>query len=108
MIKIGLISFPREVADEVAQCYSRFPHPPDQIRMIDTYVFNEDGKDIKAFSIFEYDEANEDIMMDYLKIRYEVFQKIPNLKSTVENWLRVSDAFEILEAGGDFNANFSM
>ena len=107
MIKIGSIYFPQELADEVSQCFTTLPHPPAEVTIKETYVFNEEGEDIKAFSIFEYQDAFEAVAAEFLETRYKSFSKIKGLSYTIENWLRVADAMEILGTG-NFDSNFSL
>lgn len=105
MIKIGSVTFPQSVANQVAECYSTLPKPDQAIKIVDTYIYNEDGEDIKAFSIFEYEETSENILMEYLKTRREAFSKIPGVTYESADWIRVNDAFKML-AEGTFDAGF--
>lgn len=104
MIKIGSVSFPQDVADQVAECYTSLPTPNDYIKIIDTYIFNEGDKDIKAFSIFEYDDSLDDEITGFLKERYAEFSKIPGVTYKVGDWIRVQDALQML-ADGEFDTN---
>lgn len=107
MIKIGSVHFPQELSDQVAECFTSLPLLPKEVRLKETYVYNEDDKEVRAFSIFEYEEAHEKIAVDFLEARYRSFSKIPGLTYSIENWLRVADALEIIETG-DFNPEFSL
>lgn len=109
MIKIGSIYFSQEISDQVAQCYTNLPQPPKEVTIKETYVFNEEGKDIKAFSIFEYQDADESIAAKYLEKRYQAFSNIAGLTYNIENWLRVDDALEIIGNGNfNFESDFSL
>ncbi|MEA1968761.1 MAG: hypothetical protein U9N77_11165 [Thermodesulfobacteriota bacterium] len=104
MIKFGYIKFSQDVSEKVAQCYTTLPEPPAEVKIRETYVFNEEGQDIRAFSIFEYDDSSESIAAEYIKKRYKAFSSVQGLSYTVENWIKVADALEII-GSGDFNAN---
>ncbi|MBF0200841.1 MAG: hypothetical protein HQK66_05925 [Desulfamplus sp.] len=104
MIKIGTITFPQDAADKVAECYTQLPSPEGNVKLIDTYIYNDGEGDNRAFSIFEYDDASEKDMEVYLKKRYEAFSKIPGLTYTMEDWIRVQDALRML-AEGEFDTN---
>ncbi|MBF0228417.1 MAG: hypothetical protein HQK63_02300 [Desulfamplus sp.] len=111
MIKIGTVTCTSEAADMVAQCYSSFPVPPEgRIRLIDTYVFTEGvtkgDAEYKAFSIFEYDEADERLLQEFLEKRFAAFSQIPGVRYKIEDWVRVADALRML-ADGEFNTDFS-
>lgn len=105
MIKLGFITFSQDVAEDVARCYATLPELPAQVTLKDTFVYNEDGEAVRAFSIFEYDPLDEDLASDYLSRRYAVFSSIPGLTYTVENWLSVSDALDVL-GSGNFSSGF--
>ncbi len=105
MIKIGSVTFPQSVANQVAECYSTLPKPDEAIKMIDTYIYNEGDEDIKAFSIFEYDEAGAKALDEYLALRQEAFSKIQGVVYEAADWIRVADAFKMLE-NGSFNTGF--
>ncbi len=107
MIKIGTIRFPQQMADQVADCYTRLPQAPKEVKIRDTYVYNEAGEDVRAFSIFEYRTAHKAIAEEYLEIRYQLFSRIPDLTYSVENWLCVADALAVVGTG-DFNSQFSI
>ena len=107
MIKIGSIRFSQEMADQVADCYTCMPLPPKELTIKDTYVYNESGEDVRAFSVFEYRSAHKAIAADYLETRYQLFAKIPGLTYSIENWLSVADALEVVGTG-DFNVQFSI
>jgi hypothetical protein len=104
MILIGTITFPEERANDVAQCYSTLPKVPDYITVVGTYVYNTPGEDKRAFSIFEFDEAHLEGATKYFISRYEAFGKVKDLSSSLEEWLNVQDALEVV-AEGDFNIN---
>ena len=105
MIKIGSVTFPQSVANQVAECYSTLPKPNEAIKIVDTYIYNEDNEDIKAFSIFEYDEAGAKALDEYLVLRQEAFSKIPGVIYEAADWIRVADAFKMLDEG-TFNTGF--
>lgn len=106
MIKIGFIEFPPDAADQVAQCYSTLEAPPEQVSIKNTFVFNEEGKPLRAFSIFEYDDTHAAIADAYLEQRYATFSAIKGLTYSIEHWLSVNDALDIL-GSGEFAAQFS-
>ena len=110
MIKIGTVTCTPEAADLVAQCYSSLPVLPEgKVKIIDTYVSIEEvtqgETEYKAFSIFEYDDADEGIIEEYLERRAHAFAKIPGVKYKVEDWVRVAEALKML-ADGEFDTNF--
>ncbi|SLM29274.1 conserved hypothetical protein [Desulfamplus magnetovallimortis] len=104
MIKIGSVSFPQNVADQVAECYTSLPAPAGNVKMVDTYIFNEGEQDIRAFSIFEYDDENDSELTVYLEKRYAAFSQIPGVTYKIEDWIRVQDALKML-ADGIFDTN---
>ncbi|MBF0303797.1 MAG: hypothetical protein HQK73_12215 [Desulfamplus sp.] len=111
MIKIGTVTCTPEAADMVAQCYSSFPTPTEgRIRLIDTYVSTEGitkgDTEYKAFSIFEYDDADESLIQEFLEKRFAAFSKIPGVTYKIEDWVRVADALKML-ADGEFNTDFT-
>ncbi|MBF0302539.1 MAG: hypothetical protein HQK73_05825 [Desulfamplus sp.] len=110
MIKIGTVTCTPDAADLVAQCYSSLPVPPKgKVRLIDTYVSTEGitqkESEYKAFSIFEYDDADENIINEYLERRFAAFSTIPGVKYKIEDWVRVAEALKML-ADGEFNTSF--
>ncbi|ACN14030.1 hypothetical protein HRM2_09170 [Desulforapulum autotrophicum HRM2] len=107
MIKIGFIRFPQEMADQVADCYTRLPQAPKEVKIKETYVYDESGEDARAFSIFEYRTAHKALAAEYLETRYQLFSKIPGLTYSIENWLSVGDALAVVGTG-DFNSHFSI
>jgi predicted ester cyclase len=107
MVKIGTIRFPQEMADQVADCYTRLPLAPKEVKIKDTYVYNESGEDVRAFSIFEYRTAHKAVAAEYLETRYQLFSKIPGLTYSVEDWLSVADALAVVGTG-DFSSQFSI
>ncbi|OQY08167.1 MAG: hypothetical protein B6I22_01490 [Desulfobacteraceae bacterium 4572_123] len=102
MIVIGTITFPQERANDVAQCYSSLPAHPDFIKIAGTYVYNRPEEDIRAFSIFKFDEDRMDDANAYFETRYQAFSRVKDLKSKHEEWLDVQDALKIVE-DGDFD-----
>ncbi|MBF0468567.1 MAG: hypothetical protein HQK61_06740 [Desulfamplus sp.] len=109
MIKICSITCPQESADMVAQCYSSLPSQEGgKIRLVDTYVYTEGvtqgDKEYKAFSIFEFDDADEALVHKYLESRFSAFSKIPGVTYKIEDWGRVEDALKLL-SDGNFDAN---
>ena len=102
MIVIGTITFAEDCANGVAQCYASLPPVPDFIKINGTYVYTQEGEDIRAFAIFDFDESRADDAFEYLKLRYNAFSKVKGLASKVEEWLDVQDALTVVE-GGDFN-----
>lgn len=102
MIVIGTISFDESLANDVAQCYGNLPPVPDFITIKGTYVYTNEGEDIRAFAIFSFDESRIDDASEYLKIRYKAFSSVKGLTSKVEEWLDVQDALKVVESG-DFN-----
>ncbi|MBF0573385.1 MAG: hypothetical protein HQK69_06450 [Desulfamplus sp.] len=110
MIKIGTVTCTPEAADMVAQCYSSFPTPTEgRIRLVDTYVSTESitkgETEYKAFSIFEYDDADDVLIQEYLEKRFAAFSKIPGVTYKIEDWGRVEDALKLL-GDGNFDDNF--
>ena len=104
MILIGTITFPEELANDVADTYAHLPTVPDYITIKGTYVYNIPGEDKRAFSIFEFDEAHLEGATKYFVSRYEAFGRVKGLTSTLEEWLDVQDALKVVE-DGDFNIN---
>lgn len=104
MIIIGTITFSEECANETAKCYMNLPPVPDFIKITGTYVYNKPGEDLRAFAIFEFDEARADEANDYFKARHKVFSQVKCLKAKAEEWLNVQDALEMIE-GGEYNLN---
>ncbi|MGD9731949.1 MAG: hypothetical protein AB7U45_07185 [Desulfamplus sp.] len=110
MIKIGTVTCTPEASDLVAECYSSLPAMPEgKVKIIDTYVsvenVGEKEAEYKAFSIFEYDDADENIITAYLERRAAAFAKLPGVTYKVEDWVRVADALNMI-ADGEFNPNF--
>lgn len=99
MIVIGTITFPESSANDVAACYNTLPPMPDFIKIDGTYVCNKEGEDFRAFSIFNFDEANLEEANAYFKARYEAFGRVENLTSGHEEWLDVQDALSLVEMG---------
>jgi hypothetical protein len=101
MILIGTIAFPdtEELEKNVAQCYENLPPVPDFITVIGTYVYNVEGEDHRAFSIFEFDYENFNKAIEYLKLRYKTFSTVKGLTYKIEEWISVQDALKIVEDG---------
>jgi len=104
MILIGTIAFPdsEELEKNVAQCYENLPPVPGFISVIGTYVYNVEGEDHRAFSIFEFDFERFKEAIEYLKIRYKTFSTVKGLTYKIEEWISVQDALKIVE-DGDFD-----
>ena len=99
MIVIGTITFPETSANDVAACWKTLPPMPDFMKIDGTYVQNKPGEDFRAFSIFNFDEADLEEANAYFEARYEAFGKIDNLTSRHEEWLDVQDALTLVEMG---------
>jgi len=104
MILIGTVAFPdsEELEKNVAQCYENLPPVPGFITVTGTYVYNVEGEDHRAFSIFEFDYAHFKEAIEYLKIRYKTFSTVEGLTYKIEEWISVQDALTIVE-DGDFD-----
>ena len=72
---------------------------PDFITIDGTYVNNNPGKDFRAFSIFNFDEARLEEANTYFKARYAAFDRVKDLTSRHEEWLSAQDALSIVETG---------
>lgn len=110
MIKIGSITCPLDAADMVAECYASLNLQEGKVRLLDTYLFTEgtalEDEGYRAFSIFEYDDDDESLLLEYLEKRFAAFSKIPGVTYKIEDWVRIDDALKML-ADGKFSTSFT-
>jgi len=104
MILIGTVEFPdsEELEKDVAKCYENLPPVPDFISVIGTYVYNVEGENHRAFSIFKFDDSRFNEALEYLKLRYKIFSSVKEVNYKIEEWINVQDALKIVE-DGDFD-----
>lgn len=107
MIVIGTIIFPETSANEVAECYKKLPAMPDFITIDGTYVYNNTGEQIRAFSIFNFDDAHLEEANTYFKSRYKSFETVEGLTSDYKEWLKVQDALSLVDSG-DFDIDLKI
>jgi hypothetical protein len=100
MIMFGSMGFPLESAKIVAECYARLPAHPDFLAVSGPFIRAaiEDG--IETTTIFEFSDERQDEAIDYLQRRYAVFSAIPTVRASIEEWLGVGAALQVLDEAG--------
>jgi len=96
MIMFGTMAFTPENAMEVAQCYESIAPIPDFITLTGPFIRSNIESGIHTTSIFNIDDALVEEGIAYLHARYAVFSSIANVTATVEEWLGVGTALQVL------------
>ena len=96
MIMFGTMAFSADSAMEVAQCYGNTLPRPDFITITGPYIRSSIDDGIHTTRIFELDDARADEGIAYLKQRYANFSKIAHVSASLEEWLGVGAALQVL------------
>ncbi|MBF0226347.1 MAG: hypothetical protein HQK76_12905 [Desulfobacterales bacterium] len=105
MIKIGFLTFSMDIAEKVAEKFLKIKTHPPRVTISGPYVSNNEEENIvKTITIYEFSEDDEQEVNEYIKERYaKGFESIEGLKSRVEDWIDIEEAFKLLD--GDFTIN---
>lgn len=97
MIMFGMMTFSAECAMTVAESYGKLPPIPEFMKITGPYIRSSIEEGISTISIFEFDDEKADEAIDYLKIRYALFAAINGVSTTLEEWLGVGTALQVLD-----------
>jgi hypothetical protein len=97
MIMIGKIKFSPECGMAVAERYGTTPPVPDFMSIKGPYIRSSIGAGISTLSIYEFNDDKADEAIEYLQKRYASFGAIQGATSTVEEWLGVGVALQLLQ-----------
>ncbi len=97
MIMFGKLLFSAEAAMNVASCYGAVAPLPLDMRVTGPYIRSSIDGGIATLSIYEFDDERADEAVDYLKARYHGFSEIEGVTSSVEEWLGVGVALQLLQ-----------
>lgn len=97
MIMIGTMTFTAECAAAVAENFGRIAPVPGFMKLIGPYIRSSIAGGISTISIYEFDDAEADAAIDYLKKRYATFSEIKGVTSNIEEWLGVGVVLQLLE-----------
>lgn len=97
MIMFGTLNFPPDSAKAVAERYAQAAPVPEFMKVSGPYIRSDIANGISTLSIFEFEDGRADEALDYLKKRYATFAAVPGTTSTIEEWLGIEAAFQVLE-----------
>ena len=97
MIMFGKLLFSAEAAMNVASCYGTVAPLPEDMRVKGPYIRSSIDGGIATLSIYEFEDERADEAIDYLKARYHRFSEIAGVNSSVEEWLGVGVALQVLQ-----------
>ena len=97
MIMFGMMTFTADCAMLVAENYGTIAAVPEFMKITGPYIRSSIEGGISTISIFEFDDAMADDAVAYLQMRYASFAAIAGVKSTVEEWLGVGMALQVLQ-----------
>jgi hypothetical protein len=97
MIMIGKMTFTAECAMAVAETFGRIAPLPGFMKLIGPYIRSSIEGGISTISIYEFDDAEVDAAIDYLKQRYATFAEINGVTTNIEEWLGVDVVLQLLD-----------
>ena len=97
MIMFGMMTFTAECAMTVAENYGTIAQVPEFMKISGPYIRSSIEGGISTISIFEFDDALADEAVAYLQGRYASFSAIDGVKASVEEWLGVGMALQVLQ-----------
>lgn len=97
MIMFGKLLFSAECGLGVAACYGAIPAVPDYMAVKGPFIRSSIEGGISTLSIYEFDDQRADEALVYLKARYAQFAEIEGATSSVEEWLGVDVALQLLQ-----------
>nr|WHW29597.1 hypothetical protein [uncultured bacterium] len=96
MIMFGMMAFPSESALAVADLFGRLAPIPEFIKITGPYIRSNIETGIHTTTIYDVDEDRVDDGMAYLRQRYARFSEIAKVSATIEEWLGVDAALQVL------------
>lgn len=81
----------------VASCYGTVVPLPEGMGVKGPYIRSSIDGGLATLSIYEFEDARADEAVDYLKARYHRFSEIEGVNSSVEEWLGVGVALQLLQ-----------
>jgi hypothetical protein len=97
MIMFGKILFSADCAMAVAEHYGTIAPVPGYMSVKGPYIRSSIDGGISTLSIYEFDDALADDAVDYLTARYNGFSQTEGATSSVEEWLGVGVALQLLQ-----------
>lgn len=97
MIMFGKISFSSDCAMTVAERYGSIAPVPEFMHIKGPFIRASIDGGISTLSIYEFDDDKADEAIDYLQKRYATFDAIEGAHATVEEWLGVGVALQLLQ-----------
>jgi hypothetical protein len=97
MIMIGKLLFSADCAMAVAQRYGSIAPVPQYMSVKGPYIRSSIEGGISTLSLYEFDDERADDAVTYLKARYDSFAQIDGATSSVEEWLGVGVALQLLQ-----------
>lgn len=97
MIMFGKISFNSNCGMEVAEKYGSIAPVPDFMTIKGPYIRSSIDGGISTLSIYEFDDDKAEEAIEYLQKRYATFDAIEGANATVEEWLGVGVALQLLQ-----------
>ena len=99
MVILSLTSYPPESAKEVGKRFVELPPLPDYITMKGPYINSGVGEGIKGITIYEFEEAKYPEASKFLGARVAALFGVPGFTYSLEPWLEVQDALELVGLG---------
>lgn len=97
MVRIVSLNFPMTSVSETIERFKGLPKPPAFVRMKGPWVSGKAEDKAKTCTLFEFDKEHQAEASEYLKKRYDCFLGVPDVTITIEEWVDVEEAVEILE-----------
>ena len=97
MIIFGHIQFTPACGMSVADTYGTAPAVPAYMKLTGPFIRSNIEQGIHTISIYEFDDDRADEAMAYLQARYERFNAIEGVTTSVEEWLGVGVALKLLD-----------
>jgi hypothetical protein len=97
MIMFGKLLFSAECGLAVAECYGVISPVPDYMQVKGPYIRSSIEGGISTLSIYEFEDQRADEALVYLETRYAHFSEIEGANASVEEWLGVNVALQLLQ-----------
>jgi hypothetical protein len=88
--------WPPDKATDLGKAFLEAPPIPDYVTMQGPYICTALEKGTRAITIFEFDSAKIDDVLNALTLRYVAYARIPGFKYEIRVWGKAQEQLELI------------